>query len=176
MLASTWSRHYKEINYYIIIIITIIIIIIVKEMKNLHARDKMLIRNFTHRTDDVKITLFTMFCSNIYCCPLWYNFRSCFLKKIHIAYNKAFKTLMKKPREYSVSGLFVECHVDNVPVLRRKHVYGLGSRGYGSSNVLVNTFLYVNHGLNPMHRYWKTLLHLCILFLHLKFRNYLLHC
>ena len=48
---------------------------IVKEMRNLFARGNMLIRNFTHCTGEVKIALFKTFCSNIYCCPLWYNFK-----------------------------------------------------------------------------------------------------
>jgi hypothetical protein len=47
---------------------------IVKEMRNLFARGNMLIRNFIHCTGEVKIALFKTFCSNIYCCPLWYNF------------------------------------------------------------------------------------------------------
>ena len=34
------------------------------------------------------------------------------------------------------------------------------NRVFASSNVLVNTLNCVNHGLNPMHRYWKTLLYL----------------
>jgi hypothetical protein len=133
---------------------------IIKEMRNLFARGNMLIRNFRQCTHDVKVALFKTFCSNVYCCPLWYNFRKCIEKKIHVACNKVFKALMNVPRDFSASTLFVECKVMNFPVLRRKLVYGLRSRVFATANVLVNNFLYVNHGFNAMHRYWKTILYL----------------
>jgi hypothetical protein len=131
-----------------------------KEMRNLFARGNMLMRNFSHCSEDVKIALFKTFCSNIYCCALWYNFKSCSEKKIHVAGNKVFKALMKVPRDFSASTLFAVCNVRNFPVLRRKLVYSLRSRVYASSNALVNNFLYTNHGLNAMHRYWKSTLYL----------------
>lgn len=133
---------------------------IVKEMRNMYKRGNMLVKNFSHCTEEVKIALFKSFCSSIYCCPLWYNFRRCVIKKLHVACNKVFKKLMKVPCDSSASELFVRCNVDNFPALRRKLVYGLRTRVLASSNILINTFLCVNHGLNPMHRYWKTLLYL----------------
>ena len=71
--------------------------------------------------------------------------------------------LTKPLCEFSASELFaiVWCNVDNFTLLRRKSVYGLRNRVLSSSNILVNTFLCVNNGLSPMHRYWKTLLYLC---------------
>jgi hypothetical protein len=133
---------------------------ILKEMRNLFARGNMLIRNFRHCSEEVKISLYKTFCSNIYCCPLWYRFKRCTIKKIHVACNKVFKALMNVPRDFSASTLFVESNVRNFPALRRKLVYGLRTRVYASANVLVNNFLYANHGLNAMHCYWKTLLYL----------------
>jgi hypothetical protein len=67
---------------------------------------------------------------------------------------------MNVTRDFSASTLFVECNIMNFPVLRRKLVYGLRSRVFATANVLVNNFLYVNHGFNAMHHYWKTILYL----------------
>jgi hypothetical protein len=67
---------------------------------------------------------------------------------------------MNVPRDFSASTLFVECNVMNFPVLRRKLVYGLRSRVFATAYVLVNNFLFVNHGFYAMHRYWKIILYL----------------
>ena len=116
--------------------------------------------NFIHCSADVKIALFKTFCSNIYCCALWYNFKNCSEKKIHVACNKVFKALMKVARDLCASTLFAVCNVRNFPVLRRKLVFSLRSRVYASPNALVNNFLSTNNGLNALHCYWKSILYI----------------
>ena len=127
-----------------------------KEMRNIYARGNMLIRNFKHCTNDVKIKLYRTFCSSIYCCPLWYNFKESSFRKIHVATNKVFKSLMQMPRDYSASHLFVSTGVDNFSVLRRKLVYSLKTRVLNSLNLLV---INISASTSFMHRYWKTVLY-----------------
>ena len=37
----------------------------------LHAN--LLLRNFRHCSDQVKCVLFQTYCTNLYCCQLWFN-------------------------------------------------------------------------------------------------------
>ena len=127
-----------------------------KEMRNIYARGNMLIRNFKHCTNDVKIKLYRTFCSSIYCCPLWYNFKESSFRKIHVATNKVFKSLMQMPRDYSASHLFVSTGVDHFSELRRKLDYSLKTCVLNSLNLLV---INISASTSFMHRYWKTVLY-----------------
>ena len=112
-----------------------------KEMRNTFARGNMLIRNFRHCSDDVKVKLFRTYCSSIYCCALISKYHKTVLKKLHIAFNKMFKCLMKVPSRASASALFVSHNVHNFPVLRRKLVYSFVKRVQCTSNKLVRAIL-----------------------------------
>ena len=118
-----------------------------------------MIRNFVHCTDEVKIKLFKSFCSNLYCCPLWYHYKKSTINKLHVASNKVFKTLMKIPSRSSASQLFVACNVPNFLVLRRKLVCSLRCRVNISSNELVNTFVNEPRSVNAMHSHWNEVLY-----------------
>ena len=133
---------------------------ICKEMRSLYARGIMLIRNFKHCTDDVKAKLYKSFCCSIYCCPLWHTFKSSSLKKIHVASNKVFKSLMDVPRDFSASLLFVQSRVDNFSVLRRKLIYSLYTRVTNSANMLVSTIVLSSFFKTSLiHKQWKMVLH-----------------
>ena len=119
----------------------------------------MLIRNFVHCTDDVKIKLFKSYCTSLYCCPLWYNYRKYNIKKLHVASNKVFKALMKVPSYLSASTLFAVCNVPNFLVLRRKLVYGLRCRVQASSNELIDTLANELSVANAMHTFWNVILY-----------------
>ena len=108
-----------------------------KEMRNTFARGNMLIRNFRHCSDAVKIKLYKTYCSSVYCCALISTYHETALRKLHIAFNKMFKCLMNVPRRDSASTLFVNLGVDNFLVLRRKLVYSFVKRVHCTSNHLV---------------------------------------
>ena len=108
-----------------------------KEMRNTFARGNMLIRNFRHCSDAVKIKLYKTYCSSVYCNALISTYHETALRKLHIAFNKMFKCLMNVPRRDSASTLFVNLGVDNFLVLRRKLVYSFVKRVHCTSNLLV---------------------------------------
>ena len=121
----------------------------------------MLIRNFRHCSDDVKIKLFRTYCSSIYCCALISNYYKTVLKKLHIAFNKMFKCLMNVPRRASASALFVSLNVDNFPVLRRKLVYSFVKRVQCTSNNLVSAILEMDHFSScNLKQEWDSVLYL----------------
>ena len=46
---------------------------VARQTRKLYAQANMLIRNFSRSTHNVKCMLFKSFCTNMYCCPLWFN-------------------------------------------------------------------------------------------------------
>ena len=47
----------------------------------------MLLRRFSKYLTPVKCNLFKVYCSNLYCAPLWYNSTVTDMKKLKIDYN-----------------------------------------------------------------------------------------
>ena len=130
-----------------------------KETRNLYARGNVLIRNFKHCTDNVKVTLFRTFCSSVYCCPLWVKYRISHIKQIHVAFNKVLKCLMNVRRDFSASLLFVSNRLSNFKMLRRKYVFSLMTRVNNSHNTIVETIVHSNFfHKSSMYRLWKSLL------------------
>ncbi len=110
---------------------------IINEMRKTYVRGHMLIRKFKICSEDVKVKLFKTYCSSIYCCALISKYTQSVLKKLHVAFNKIFKSFMNAPKDFSASALFVSVCVDNFPVLRRKLTFSFFDRVCKSSNSLV---------------------------------------
>jgi hypothetical protein len=108
-----------------------------KETRSTFARGNMLIRNFKHCSDDVKVTLYKTYCSSVYCCALISTYLTESIRKLRVAFNKTFKCLMKIHRAASASQAFVNHRVDNFLVLRRKLIYSFIRRTDVISNSIV---------------------------------------
>ena len=52
------------------------------QTRKFYAQANMLLRNFRYCSDDVKCMLFRSYCTNMYCCPLWFNSTSSSIKKL----------------------------------------------------------------------------------------------
>ena len=74
-------------------------------------------------TESVKITLFRSFCTSLYTCELWWNYRSETLRKLCVAYNNVFIFLCSEPRNCSASHMFVSRGLPTRKMLIRKSVY-----------------------------------------------------
>ena len=44
-----------------------------RQIRKFYAQANMLLRNFRYCSNEVKCSLFKSFCTNMYCCPLWFN-------------------------------------------------------------------------------------------------------
>lgn len=60
-----------------------------RQMRGFYIRCNYLMRNFKSCTDDVKCSLFTSFCANIYAGHCWFNFKQSSLSKITVSYNNS---------------------------------------------------------------------------------------
>ena len=46
---------------------------VARQTRKFYLQDNLLLRNFRHCSDDVKCALFQTYCTNMYCCQLWFN-------------------------------------------------------------------------------------------------------
>ena len=80
-----------------------------RQTRKFYAQANMLLRNFRYCSDDVKCMLFRSYCTNMYCCPLWFISTSSRIKKLKASYNGVLRRLLLlvivKP--YSASEMFV---------------------------------------------------------------------
>ena len=72
----------------------------------LYAQANMLVRKFHFCSAEVKVNLFRAYCTPLYTAPLWVNYKSESLRKLKVAYNDAFRILLKEPRGGSASQLY----------------------------------------------------------------------
>ena len=55
-----------------------------RQTRKFYAQANMLLRNFRYCSNEVKRSLFKSFCTNMYCCPIWFNSTSSSVKKIEV--------------------------------------------------------------------------------------------
>ena len=80
-------------------------------------------------------------------------------RKLNIAYNDAFRQLLKEPRWCSASQLFVNNNVSSFAANIRKLVYSLWRSLNASNNVLVSTALRSDLLISsPVFRRWRNIL------------------
>jgi len=108
-----------------------------RQMRSLYGRGNVIIRNFKHCTEQVKIQLFMSFCSNIYCGHLWSSSNVSSFSKVRIAFKQIYRSLMKMDRTESISYSMLTNNVDNFDILIRKSVYNFRNRLMESNNVLI---------------------------------------
>ena len=133
---------------------------VIKETRNTYIRGNMLIRNFKHCSEEVKVKLFKAYCSSVYCCALISMYHKNVIKKLHVAFNKIFKCLMNVPPRSSASASFVYYNVNNFAVLRRKLAYSFVKRVQCSTNNLVSTIINLNRFAScKMKQEWDMILY-----------------
>ena len=59
-------------------------------------------------TNDVKIKLFSTFCSSMYTAQLWWNHSVYSIHRLHVCYTNVFRRLLGLPRYCSASAMFAE--------------------------------------------------------------------
>ena len=64
------------------------------QCRNMYSRGNMIIRNFTQCSNAVKCQLFQSFCTSFYCASLWSSYDIETLKRLKVAYNRIFRTLI----------------------------------------------------------------------------------
>jgi len=110
---------------------------ILRQRRQMYARGNMLLRNFRMCTLPVKLELFRVFCSNIYCAHLWWNFKKCSMNRLSTSYHNILKLFIGISKFESTS---LTCTVFNMPsyaAMLRKMCYNFGERLRTSQNEII---------------------------------------
>ena len=127
----------------------------------------MLVRKFHFCSAEVKVNLFRAYCTPLYTAPLWVSYKSESLRKLKVAYNDAFRILLKEPRGGSASQLFCVNGLTTFQALLRNLMHRFKCRLDGSLNeiimVLVNpSYSSVRYQSQIWKHWYKCLLWLLV--------------
>ncbi len=97
----------------------------------------MLIRKFNICTIDVKVSLFSTFCTPLYTAQLWWNHFDYSLNKLKVAYNDIMCMLLRLPRWHNASEIFVNVNVQTCQALVRNLIFKFIVRLKKSTNWII---------------------------------------
>ena len=66
---------------------------------------------------------FQTYCTNLYCCQLWFNSTKSSIKKLSTNYNIVKRRLLYISKPYSASNMFVSRRIPTFAELLRKSIY-----------------------------------------------------
>ena len=78
---------------------------IAKQMRTLYIglRSNKILRMFSYCTIDVKMELFRSYCSSLYCCSLWSDYRKASYRKLTVALFNVHRRMLNLPWRCSAS-------------------------------------------------------------------------
>ena len=74
---------------------------VTRQTRKFYMQANLLLRNFRHCSDDVKCSLFQTYCTNMYCCQLWFNSTKSSINKLSTSYNSVLRRLLCISKPYS---------------------------------------------------------------------------
>ena len=129
----------------------------------LYGQANMLARKFHMCTDDVKISLFRAYCTPLYTAHLWCNYSKARMRKLQVAYNDAFRILLKLPRWTSASFMFVHSNVPTFHAVLRNLMFKFMGRLIDSENEIIMALTVITHSdtrySSCLWRHWKKCLY-----------------
>ena len=87
-LGNSVCQFVQEVKYLGVIIHSTMktTIDVARQTRKFYLQANLLSRNFRHCSDDVKCALFQTYCTNKYCCQLWFNSTKRSIKKLSTSY------------------------------------------------------------------------------------------
>ena len=134
---------------------------IARQYKRIYAQGNALIRKFYMCSEHVKCTLFRSFCTSLYTCQLWCNYKSESIRKLYVAYNKVFRLLCHEPRYCSASYMFVTRGLPTCKMLIRKKLYSFMMCIAKSGNTILQSILNSDAlYTSQMYQHWRSVLYI----------------
>ena len=96
---------------------------ICRQVKQTYVQGHILARQFYMCTENVKVKLFTTYCTSMYTAQLWTNHTMTDIYSMHVAYNNTFRLLFGLSRRCSASEMFAVRHVNSCQSTIRKLMY-----------------------------------------------------
>ena len=131
-----------------------------RQTRKFYAQANMLLPNFRYCSVDVKCMLCKSYCTNMYCCPLWFNSTSSSIKKLKASYNGVLRRLLLIVKPNSASEMFVTHNILSFYELLRKCIYSLGGRISHGANKIIKACLFLIVFIHsPIRQWWKSVLY-----------------
>ena len=89
-------------------------------MGTLYIRSNKLLRMFSNCTADVKMELLRSYCSSLYCCSLWSNYRKASYRNLTAAFNNVHRRMLNLPWRCSASLMYVNYNLPNFDTVIRR--------------------------------------------------------
>ena len=162
-LGNSVCQFVKEVKYLGVMIHSSMktTIDVARQTRKFYMQANLLLRNFRYCSDDVKCTLFQSYCTNMYCCQLWFNSTKSSLIKLSTSYNSVLRRLLCISKPYSASSMFVSRGIPSFAELLRKSIYRFKNRIELSSNSIITACLspliYIS---SPIRKWWSSVLYM----------------
>ena len=108
-----------------------------RQRRALYASANRLKHNFGYCCYDIKKQLFSSFCANLYCSHLWGTNTQTAFNRVRVAYNDAYRILLKRDRYCSASLMFANDSTLSFEALIRRNIYSFMCRLNCCGNILV---------------------------------------
>ena len=132
-----------------------------RQYKRIYAQGNALIRKFYICTEDVNCTMFKSYCTSLYTCQLWYNYKSESIRKLCVAYNNVFRLLCNEPRNCSASYMFVSRGLPTCKMLIRKNVCSFMTCIAKSGNAILQSIMNSDAlYTSPLCHHWRNMLYI----------------
>ena len=79
---------------------------------------------FSYCTIDVKKESFRSYCSSLYCCSLWSDYRKATYRKLTVAFNNILRRMLGLPWRCSASAMYANYHLPNNGTVIRRSLFG----------------------------------------------------
>lgn len=109
-----------------------------RQRRKIFVQGNIILRKFRMCSIDVKVTLFKTYCTPLYVCYLWSNFKQSSIQKLCIAYHNTMKSFLHLCKYESTS---LVCSVFDIPCCKaviRKLTYRFMCRLQNSNNSIIN--------------------------------------
>ena len=105
-----------------------------KQLHNLYVKGNTLVRNFIKCTVDVKCELFNTYCSSMFRCQLWSNYKQEYFKRIRVVYNRIFCMLMNIPGIVSMPHVLLQHRIVHFNIIVHTLIAGFMQRIANTKN------------------------------------------
>ena len=110
-----------------------------KHIRTLYIRSNKLLRMFSYCTIDVKKSLFKSYCSSLYCCSLWSEYRKATYRKLAVAFNNIHRRMLGLPWRCSASAMYANYDLPNIDTVIKRDLFGFIQRLSVSQNSIVRS-------------------------------------
>ena len=92
---------------------------------------------YSYCTIGVKKELFRSYCSSLYCCSLWSDYRKATYRKLTVAFNNIHRRMLGLPWRCSASAMYANYDLPNIDTVIRRSLFGFIQRLSVSQNSIV---------------------------------------